>query len=431
MDITSYSSPFSFRYSNENMRAIWSESSKRILWHEAWLAAASLQFDIPIQGTQGAQHYNQEQFEDALKEEQITKHDLVAERKAFSKRMPKSVSKYLHVGLTSSDIEDYAEEQQIIKSIILLQTQANALCVSLAKFAEKTKRHIIIGRTHLQKAEPTLLGYRFVWYAEQILASGIFSLHFDRKGMHGAVGTNANLELIGSPTQSPMFKINEPVFQTYPRQKDLQVCAILSQAASVIHKMAFDIRVMAMEDILQEVKSKGQFGSSAMPGKNNPIQSEKLCGIARLFPGYYVSLWQCASNSLLERTLDDSSTRRIILPEMFLSMSEILETSNKLINSLYVSRSDQASLESVFQSWETWVPSRLLALIRSFGYDYDQVYNIVENPIGTGMSLSEYLDYVRSFFKEVSLEFSNRNVLLGLDKLEEVVEKIVVRWLNQ
>jgi adenylosuccinate lyase len=434
MEINQYTSPFSNRYGTNEMRSVWSEKNRRILWHKAWLEAASLQFDIPKQGAQGAGFYDEKQYAAALEEEKHTKHDLVAERNTFSKSLPKSIADYIHVGLTSSDIEDYADEQMIKESISLLNIQVRTLINSLAKISDRFGEYVILGRTHLQEAEPTLLGYRFLWYLSEIDNSEISRLWVHSKGMHGAVGTNANLDLIGSPTFEELFILRSPVFQTYPRQQDLRVCGVLSQLASVLHKMAFDIRIMAMEGMLEEVKSKEQYGSSAMPGKNNPIKAEKICGLARLFPGYYQSLWQCAANSLLERTLDDSSLRRVVLPEMFLCMSELLDTSDKLINSLHVVYSELASRNGVLHEWKAWLPSRVLAIVRSNGKSYQSVYPVIEDTAITCATAEEYLECLWSDKRIADTKnptSTKAEVYLGLDALVDFVKKESKRWIEK
>jgi adenylosuccinate lyase len=322
----------------------------------------------------------------------------------------------------------------ISQSLGSIQGQVRELLGNLAKFSHQHYDLVVLGRTHLQPAEPTLLGYRFLWYLDEIQKSGIEGLYVSKKGMHGAVGTNANLELIGSPVWEKLFKIESPVFQTYPRQNDVAVCGTLSLVASVLHKMAFDVRMMAMEGLLEECKSQAQFGSSAMPGKNNPIQAEKICGLARLFPGYYQSLWQCAANSLLERTLDDSSTRRVVIPEMFLCMSELLTVSNKLINSLKVKPTPSDSQKGVIKSWKSWLPSRVLAIVRSGGADYKKTYSAIESLSVTCDSPEEFLEQVWS---SPALASSNNptstrpEVYLGLDSLTEFVEKQSKKWINK
>jgi adenylosuccinate lyase len=434
MGINSYDSPFSNRYGSTEMREVWSEKNKRILWHKAWLEAAFLQFDISKQGSQGALYYDEKQYKEALEEEAKTKHDLVAERNMFSKSLPKEISDKIHVGLTSSDIEDYAEEDQISQALVLVNKQIRELLGNLANFSYRYRELVVIGRTHLQAAEPTLLGYRFLWYLDEIQKSGIEGLYINKKGMHGAVGTNANLELIGSPVWEKLFKIDSPVFQTYPRQNDVAICSVLSLVASILHKLAFDIRIMAMEGLLEESKSQAQFGSSAMPGKNNPIQAEKVCGLARLFPGYYQSLWQCAANSLLERTLDDSSTRRVVIPEMFLCMSELLTTSNKLINSLKISVSPSDSQKKVVELWKSWLPSRALAIIRREGGDYRKIYSAIEYLSNTCDTPEEFLEQVWS---SPILASSNNptsirpEVYIGLDSLMDFVGKQAKKWIDK
>jgi adenylosuccinate lyase len=326
------------------------------------------------------------------------------------------------VGVTSSDIEDYADERIIRESIFLLQKQYLEFSELLNVQVGKTYDTIIMGRTHLQLAEPTVLGYRLLWYLAQSYKTGILDLDMPTKGMHGAVGTNANLDLMGSTSWSNMlFEIDEPVFQTYPRNRELVIVGVLSNLAAVLHKMAFDIRIMAMEQVLSEVKSSKQIGSSAMPGKNNPIISEKICGLTRIFPSYYQQVWNYSANTLLERTLDDSSSRRVILPEIFLCMSEILDCSKKLMSGLRVVDNKTDSIKKVLNNWKAWLPSRIITVVRANGgIDYEQAYAKIEMLNETCSSGEEFLKCALEAF---GIYTGNHRVahFIHLDKIVEYV----------
>jgi adenylosuccinate lyase len=368
MSVNEYESPFSNRYGTPAMRAVWSESSKRSLWRKAWLELLKVQYgyDLGSKANEELMLYTEQDLYKANVEEERTKHDLVAERDAFANLLPLHMAAHLHTAVTSSDIEDYADEKSLMYSLSLLKDQTLEVLNKLYHIADNTRNVVVMGETHLQYAEPTFLGYRFSWYFSGLLDCGLtfppgnpVGVLFS-KGMHGAVGSNANFHEFNERTRkSGLFSWSTPVFQTRVRNEELQIAHVLTQAAAILHKLAFDMRILHSQGTVLQGKSAGQVGSSAMPGKNNPILAEKVCGLCRLMPGYARSAWDWSANTLLERTLDDSSIRRVVLPEMFLCMSEILETTMQMLSSSWVP--DHYRGQWV-ENWRSWLPSRVLAI---------------------------------------------------------------------
>ncbi len=362
--IYTYSSPFSNRYGTKEMRGIWSEANKRILWREAWLELLEVQYGFTLdESTQDrVLSYTDFDLNAASQIEQETRHDLVSERDLFASKLPIELGCHVHTSVTSSDIEDYATDKQSLSSMCLLQKQWLLVLNDLWGMAKSNISRVVLGETHLQYAEPTLLGYRFSWYLSALLGSGISDCmrgHVLRKGMHGAVGSNANLHIFDVVIRrDPLFQWSEPVFQTSVRHGDLWMANGLAQAAAVLHKLAFDLRVLHSQGWVTLAKVGGQVGSSAMPGKNNPIVAEKICGLCRLMPGYARAAWDWSANTLLERTLDDSSMRRVVLPEMFLCMSEIFRSTHQMLSELFIA----TPARSIVDNWRVWLPSRVLAM---------------------------------------------------------------------
>jgi adenylosuccinate lyase len=208
----------------------------------------------------------------------------------------------------------------------------------------------------LQPAEPTTIGYRLAQYAQDLLLDLDELSHVRRglkgKGFKGAVGTSASyIELLGSAGQRDeletrvMVALNLPAFdaatQTYPRKQDWLVLNALAGLAQTLNKFAFDLRVLQSPPIGEWSEPFGtkQVGSSAMPFKRNPINAEKIDSLARYLAQLPRVAWDDAAFSLLERTLDDSANRRVILPEAFLCADELLMTAKKLIEGLKINRS--------------------------------------------------------------------------------------------
>jgi adenylosuccinate lyase len=207
--------------------------------------------------------------------------------------------------------------------------------------------------THLQPAEPTTVGYRLAQYGQDFLVD-VEELRRVRddirgKGLKGAVGTSASYrELLG-----PGNDLEDQVLgdlgleawavttQTYPRKQDWLVLNALAGLAGSLHKFALDLRVLQSPPIGEWAEPFGrqQVGSSAMPFKRNPINAEKIGSLARVLAQLPRVAWDNAASSMLERTLDDSANRRLILPEAFLCADELLATAFRIVEGLQVGES--------------------------------------------------------------------------------------------
>ena len=224
-----------------------------------------------------------------------------------------------------------------------------------------------LGFTHLQPAEPTTIGYRLAAYAQDLLVDRAdlrrVRSAWRGKGFKGAVGTSASYMLLLEDRISPaefeaavMAELDIPAWpvanQTYPRRQDWAVLAALEGLASTLYRFAMDLRILQSPAIGEWAEPFGakQVGSSAMPFKRNPIRSENVDSLARYLAQLSRVAWDNAANSLLERTLDDSGNRRIILPEAFLTADELLLTTERLVRGLRVNET------AVARNLETYGP---------------------------------------------------------------------------
>jgi adenylosuccinate lyase len=210
----------------------------------------------------------------------------------------------------------------------------------------------VMGFTHLQPAEPTTVGYRLAQPAQDLLFyyQEIQSQRerLRAKGFSGAVGTSASFSaLVGTENLEEFHKILSkkvgiPFFtastQTYPRIQDYHILSLLAGIGAAVGKLAYDIRILQSPGLGEwaEPFGKDQVGSSTMPFKQNPIQSEKLNSLARFLAQLPRIAWDNAAGSMLERTMDDSANRRIILPEGFLAADELLDVCAKIVSGLQV-----------------------------------------------------------------------------------------------
>jgi adenylosuccinate lyase len=355
MDHRTYASPFSWRYGRAELRSLFSEQRRRRLWRAVWVALAE------AQAAQGliAQaelddlraHAGDVDIEAALAIEREIHHDLMAEIRLFASQARRGGGK-LHLGATSMDIEDTVETYRLRLALSYVGSNLREL---LGAFGAKIRAYsdlVCMGYTHLQPAEPTTLGYRFASYAQDLLVDDeqlrfVFN-NLTTKGLRGAVGTAASYErLLGESRSAEMeayvleqfgLTAREISTQTYPRKLDYLLLSALAGLGASLSKFAADVRVLASPGFgeLGEPFGQSQVGSSVMPFKQNPILSERICSLARLLPGYADVTWQNAATNLLERTLDDSANRRVVLPEALLCADELVTLARTVIEGLRV-----------------------------------------------------------------------------------------------
>jgi adenylosuccinate lyase len=351
----SYLSPYSWRYASEEMRAIWSEVSKRRLWRLLWVTLAEVQSEYGLLTTEQAanlrQHMDQVDIPLAFEIEAHIHHDLMAELRAFAEQAPLGGGA-LHLGATSADIEDNADALRLRQALDLILENLRTSLLSFADAVEKWAHLPVMAFTHLQPAEPTTLGYRLAVYAQDLVMDWEDLRRARRllrgKGFKGAVGTGASYgELIGIENLAEFearlsMKLDLPFFpvasQVYPRKQEYRLLSALAGLGSSLYKFAFDLRLLQSPLIgeLAEPFGVKQVGSSAMPFKRNPINAEKIDSLARTLAQLPRIAWDNAAHSALERTLDDSANRRSALPEAFLIADELLRTANKIIAGLEV-----------------------------------------------------------------------------------------------
>jgi adenylosuccinate lyase len=337
------------------MRSLWSEVTKRRIWRRIWAALARCQ--VPhglVTAAQAAElesHREQVDIEGALKIEAEIHHDLMAELKVFASQCP-AAGGIIHLGATSMDIEDNADALRLRDALTLVLPALGNLLAALAEKIEVYADLPAMAFTHLQPAEPTTLGYRLASYAQDLLEDHYNLVHVREqirgKGFKGAVGTAASYyDLLGEKA-FPEFEsalsreLDLPFFeiatQTYPRKQDYQIISALAGLGASLYKLAFDLRILQSPPIgeLSEPFGSRQVGSSAMPFKRNPINSEKIDSLARSLAAMPQTAWHNAGHTLLERTLDDSANRRTLLPEAFLIVDELLRTAEKIVTGLNV-----------------------------------------------------------------------------------------------
>jgi adenylosuccinate lyase len=348
-------SPFTWRYGTPAMRQIWSETHKRRTWRTIWVALATAQHELGlVNAAQLADlqaHVNDIDIARATAIEADIRHDVMAEIRTYAEQCPLGGG-IIHLGATSMDVVDNADALRMGDSLDLLlgqlQVLLQALCIQIETWAHTT----CMAFTHLQPAEPTTVGYRLAQYAQDLLLD-YTTLQQQRqtlrgKGLKGAVGTAASyVELLGLVDAQRMEArvmqlLGIPAFtaatQVYPRKQDFAILSALAGLAASLHKFTYDLRMLQnpLFGEWSEPFGSKQVGSSAMPFKRNPIAAENIGSLARYLATLPHVAWDDAAGSILERTLDDSANRRLILPEACLTASEILQSALKIVQGLNV-----------------------------------------------------------------------------------------------
>ena len=352
-----YISPFTWRYGSETMRQIWSETHKRQLMRRVWVALAKAQHRAGLvsqeQLTDLEVYVNAIDIARAQEIEKETRHDVMAEIRTFAEQC-KVGGGIIHWGATSADITDNVDVLRLREAAVLLQTALHDLLTALADKIEKTAVIPTMAHTHIQPAEPTTLGYRFAVYAQDLLEDyknlqALIS-NLRGKGLKGAVGTQASYdELLHESDMTAqqmeaiaMGELNLPYFriatQTYTRQQDLKIMQVLAGIAASLHKFALDFRVLQSPPFGEWAEPFGtkQVGSSAMPFKRNPINTENICSLARYVAGLPAVAWDNASQAILERSLDDSANRRIFQAEGFMATDELIKRAARIVKEMVV-----------------------------------------------------------------------------------------------
>lgn len=393
-DHTTFLSPLTWRYGSEEMRRIWSEVYKRRLWRRIWVALAEAQSELGLVSREQVEdlraHMDEVDLARAEEIERVIHHDLMAEVKVFAEQCPVG-GPIIHLGATSMDIEDNADALRLRESLALIIARLEELIAGLAEQIERWADTPAMAFTHLQPAEPTTIGYRLAQYGQDLLFDllELRRLHgqIRGKGLKGAVGTAASyVQLLGRVgarrlERSVMDKLGLRAYpvatQTYPRKQDWAVLNALAGLAGTLYRFAFDLRVLQSPAIGEWSEPFGaqQVGSSAMPFKRNPVNAENINSLARYVAALPRVLWDDAAHSLLERTLDDSANRRLVLPAAFLCTDEIVRRANRIVRGLQVNEAAVArNLEryGVFAATE-----RLLMEAVKAGGDRQQLHEVI------------------------------------------------------
>jgi adenylosuccinate lyase len=333
------------RYTHPEMGRIWSDQRRYETWLLVETAAAEAMASAGIVPAEAARDIRERGgFEIARIEEieQITQHDVIAFTTAVAEKVGPS-ARWLHFGMTSSDVIDTAQAVQMREACDVILADLDGLAEAIRERAIEHRRTPMIGRTHGVHAEPMTLGLKLaLWYAE--VGRAIARVRQARATvsvgkLSGAVGTFAHLPpSIEADVCRRLGLEPAPVAsQVIQRDRHAELLGALAITAASLEKFALEVRGLQKTEIgeLQEPFAKGQKGSSAMPHKRNPIACEQIVGLARLVRANAhaalenVALWH-------ERDISHSSVERVILPDSFIALDHMLRRFTRVVRGMVV-----------------------------------------------------------------------------------------------
>ena len=333
------------RYTGAEMGRIWSDHRRYETWLQVEVAAAEAMARAGIVPAEAARDIRERgRFDIGRIEEieQVTQHDVIAFTTAVAEHVGPS-ARWLHFGLTSSDVIDTAQALQMREACGLILRELAVLMQAVRERAEEHRRTPMIGRTHGVHAEPMTFGLKLaLWYAELARDAGRIARARDTIAvgkLSGAVGTFAHLPpSVEADVCSRLGLEPAPVAsQVIQRDRHAELLAALAITASTLEKCALEIRGLQKTEIgeVEEPFGKGQKGSSAMPHKRNPIGCEQIVGLARLLRANAGAAFE--NNALWhERDISHSSVERVILPDSFIALDHMLRRLARIVRGMVV-----------------------------------------------------------------------------------------------
>ncbi len=415
------------RYSRPELIKVWSQQEKYKIWFEieAYACEAMESISLIPKGTTknvlkaSGIDYDIDEI-DAI--EKITKHDVIAFLTYLSKFVGES-SRFVHQGLTSSDVLDTCFNIQLVNASNYLEKGLQDLLDVIKIRAFEHKNTICIGRSHGIFAEPTTFGLKLAQaYAEMkrnILRLQNAKIEISTGALSGAVGTFANIDPRVEEMVCKKLNLNPEIISTQiiPRDRHAMFFSVLAIVASSIERIATEIRHLSRSEVLEaeENFSEGQKGSSAMPHKRNPVLTENLTGLARLIrmaviPALEnITLWH-------ERDISHSSVERNIGPDTTITLDFAITRLTKVIKDLRVYPENMK--RNMEKSKGLYNSQQLLLMLTQKGVSREDAYANVQK-VAMKVWNSENLDFIEEAQRDSFIKSHiNENELLEISKLE-------------
>jgi len=373
------------RYTRPEMAELWSEEAQFDAWLEVEIAAAAAWSRLGVIPAGDVEKIREKASFDVARIHEIeetTRHDVVAFTRAVSESLGEE-RKWVHYGLTSSDVVDTAWSVRLKKANALILKEIDRMIEVLARRANEHRHTLMMGRTHGIHAEPTTLGAKFALYYDEMRRNRrrfVDAAEGMRVGkVSGSVGTFAHL-----PMEVEQYTCEELGLEVAPvstqvlqRDRHASYVSVLALIGATLEKMAVEVRGLQKSEVreVEEAFRKGQKGSSSMPHKRNPVSSENITGCARLLRGYMVTAYE---NVALwhERDISHSSAERVILPDATTILHYALSRFATVIDNLTVYPNNmQRNMQRTFGLYNS---QRVLNALIEKGLVRETAYDMVQ-----------------------------------------------------
>ena len=373
------------RYTRPEMGQIWSAHSRFEFLLQVEIAVAQVQSEMGIIPAEAAAEisarakFSVERIDEIEKE---TKHDVIA----FVSNLAETVGplgKFIHYGMTSSDVLDTALSLQIQRAGVLVESSLNSVLKVLKEISLRESGTLCLGRTHGMAAEPTTFGYKMCGYVEEFqrgkrrLQQALEQIRICK--LSGAVGTYSNQSesVERAVAQKLGLQCEDLATQVVPRDRHAEVFTALAFVMSAVERLAVELRHLQRSEVAEVTEgfSRGQKGSSAMPHKKNPISAENLTGLSRMVRSYLTAAFE---NIVLwhERDISHSSVERVFLPDVFILVDYGLHRLSQLLSGLEIHR--DRMIQNLESTRGLVMSSQLLLELVKKGWSREAAYTYVQ-----------------------------------------------------
>jgi adenylosuccinate lyase len=421
------------RYSRPEMALIWEQDHRFGKMLQVELAVAKVQSElgmIPKKAYKVIQKKAKFSVKRITEIEAVTKHDVIA----FVSNLAENVGeegKYIHYGLTSSDVLDTAFSLQIQEAGAILLQSIQRLKNALKKLILQNEDTLCAGRTHGMYAEPTTFGMKMMGFLAEVernedrLLRAVEGVKICK--LSGAVGTYSSQEMAVEKQVAKNLKLNPEVIatQVVPRDRHGDLLIHLGLYGAGLERLAVELRHLQRSELSEVVEgfTKGQKGSSAMPHKKNPISAENITGIARLLRSYAlvglenIALWH-------ERDISHSSAERVVFPDAFIVADYATHRMAQLLEGLQVNK--KRMIENMEQSQGQLYSSHVLLHLVKKGLTREEAYSHVQR-LCHSMGFGEHLKHKLLEDSEISKYFNKKELedIFSGKKHREAIKKVI------
>ena len=355
-----YISPFSTRYSSDEMQYIFSDDNKFRTWRRLWVALARAEMEqgltniTPDMVAELEAHVDDINYEVAIEREKLVRHDVMSHVYAYGQQCPKAAG-IIHLGATSCYVGDNTDIIVMRQGLELVRKKLIGVLAKLGRFAEEYKDMPCMAYTHCQPAQPTTVGKRATLWANELVMDLQEIDHrlavLQLRGVKGTTGTQASFMELFKGDADKIRAVDASIAkemgfdpkavipvsgQTYSRKVDAFILNALAGIGQSCMKFATDLRLLANFKEMEEPFEKNQIGSSAMPYKRNPMRCERICALSRYLMVDVLNPSFTTGTQWFERTLDDSANKRVAMAEGFLATDAILNIMLNVTDGLVV-----------------------------------------------------------------------------------------------